>query len=187
MLMTVPVDAEQKQVHRQHRTAHESDSPDTVRTSGFNNNELLHVQASGTGISHEAVHAVGRETGLTSQEGIPVRAREMGLQPESTDHTSDAESVKTGDITGSGDQIQNDLGSGESMTTQKELVNCSCYYKNPFPWSRNASRPCNGRWELRPGGPIAASQKKLRSIQRQATWRALNLDQWRHPRWHVST
>ena len=45
------------------------------------------------------------------------------------------------------------------MTTQKELVNCSCYYKNPFPWSRNASRPCNGRWELRPGGPIAASQK----------------------------
>lgn len=187
MLMTVPVNAEQKQVHRQHRTAQESDSPDTVRTSGFNNNELLHVQASGTGIRHEAVHAVGRETGLASQEGIPVRAREMGLQPEGTDHTSDAESVKTGDITGSGDQIQNDLGSGESMTTQKELVNCSCYYKNPFPWSRNASRPCNGRWELRPGGPNAASQKKLRSIQRQATCRALHLGQWRHPRWHVST
>ena len=46
MLMTVPVNAEQKQVHRQHRTAQESDSSDTVRTSGFNNNELLHVQAS---------------------------------------------------------------------------------------------------------------------------------------------
>ena len=74
MLMTVPVNAEQKQVHRQHRTAQESDSPDTVRTSGFNNNELLHVQASGTGISHEAVHAVGRETGLNVQQLVVVES-----------------------------------------------------------------------------------------------------------------
>ena len=107
MLMNVPLDAEQKQVHRQHRTAHESDSPDTVRTSGFNNNELLHVQASGTGVSHEAVHAVGREACLPSQDGVPIRAGEMGLQPECTDHALDAESVKTGDITGCGDQVQN--------------------------------------------------------------------------------
>ena len=35
----------------------------------------------------------------------------MGLQPEGTDHTSDAETVETGDITGCGDQIQNGLSS----------------------------------------------------------------------------
>ena len=54
----------------------------------------------------------------------------MSLQPECSDHTSDAESVKTGDITGCGDQIQNNWRSAESMTAQKVLVNCSCYYKN---------------------------------------------------------
>lgn len=44
---------------------------------------------------------------MPSQEGVPIRAGEMGLQPECTDHAPDAESVKTGDITRCGDQIQN--------------------------------------------------------------------------------
>jgi len=97
---------------------------------------LLNIQASRTGISHEAVNAIGGKTCLASQEGVPIRAGEMRLQPECSNHTSDAESVKTGDITGCGDQIQNNWRSAESMTAQKVLVNCSCYYKKPFPWSR---------------------------------------------------
>ena len=44
---------------------------------------------------------------MPSQEGVPIRAGEMGLQPECTDHAPDAESVKTGDITRFGDQVQN--------------------------------------------------------------------------------
>ena len=67
----------------------------------------MNIQAGRAGISHEGVHAVRREACLPSQEGVPVRAGEMGLKPECTDHTPDAESMKTGDITGCGDQIQN--------------------------------------------------------------------------------
>ena len=57
----------------------------------------------------QADDAVRRETCLTRQQGVPFSAGEMGLQPEGTDHTSDAETVETGDITGCGNQIQNGL------------------------------------------------------------------------------
>jgi len=59
-----------------------SDVLNTLKTSGFNNNRHLHLQPRRSRIIQQVAETIHEETGLASQQRVPLSLREMGLQPQ---------------------------------------------------------------------------------------------------------
>ena len=71
-----------------------SDVLNTLKTSGFNNNRQLHLQSRRPRIIQQVAEAIHTETGLASQQRVPLLLREMGLQPQCAMDAGHAQTTK---------------------------------------------------------------------------------------------
>ena len=83
-----------------------SDVHNTLKTSGFNNNWHLHLQSRGSRIIQQVAETIHDETGLASQQRVPLRLREVGLQPQCAVDTVDNHATQAWSISVLNEQIQ---------------------------------------------------------------------------------